>query len=179
MTHVWNSKMGGAASMQVELLESIIPHDRRELALALFHENDYSINGKILLFGRRRILLIEYDTIPPPKFFPDPILSHPRSNFPTNITSHHHHPGILEKVMIPPRRLDWPQETKKAFAKSITREKDFVGVSKRTKMTSGDCQAYYYSTFKGTREYSSMLKRHHLKKRNVRTRSSNVGVSSA
>ena len=58
MTHVWNSKMGGAASMQVELLESIIPHDRRELALALFHENDYSINGKILLFGRRRNSLI-------------------------------------------------------------------------------------------------------------------------
>ena len=113
MTHVWNSKMGGAASMQVELLESIIPHDRRELALALFHENDYSINGKILLFGRRRILLIEYDTIPPPKFFPDPMLSRPCSNFPTNITSnHHHHPGILEKVMIPrkaspARRTSW------------------------------------------------------------------------
>jgi len=48
MTQVWDSKMG-AASRQVELLESIIPHDRRELALSLFHENDYKINGK--LFG--------------------------------------------------------------------------------------------------------------------------------
>ncbi|KAL3786083.1 hypothetical protein ACHAW5_009607 [Stephanodiscus triporus] len=48
MTQVWDSKMG-AASRHVELLESIIPHDRRELALSLFHENDYSINGK--LFG--------------------------------------------------------------------------------------------------------------------------------
>ena len=152
----------GAASMQVELLESIIPHDRRELALALFHENEYSLNGKLLI--RRRRILIEYVT-----------LIHVQ--FSTNITSSS--PGILEKVMIPPRRLDWPQETKRAFARGITREKDFVGVSKRTKTTSGDCQAYYYSTFKGTREYSSMLKRHHLKKRNVRTRSSNVGVSSA
>ncbi len=41
----------GAASMQVELLESIIPHDRRELALALFHENEYSINGKFTYSG--------------------------------------------------------------------------------------------------------------------------------
>ena len=77
--------------------------------------------------------------------------------------------------MIPPRRLDWTQEMKKAFARSITREKDFVGVSKRIKTTPGDCQAYYYSTFKGTRDYSSILKRHHLK-RNVRTRRSNVGA---
>ena len=45
---VWNSKMG-AASKEIELLESLIPHDRKEMALALFHENDYKINGK--LFG--------------------------------------------------------------------------------------------------------------------------------
>ena len=157
MTHVWDSKMG-AASMQVELLESIIPHDRRELALALFHENEYSLNGKLLI--RRRRILIEYVT-----------LIHVQ--FSTNITSSS--PGILEKVMIPPRRLDWPQETKRAFARGITRKKNFAGVSKQMKKTPGDCQAYYYSTFKGTREYSSIVKRH--PKRNVRTRSSNVGAS--
>jgi hypothetical protein len=75
--------------------------------------------------------------------------------------------------MVPPRRLDWPPETRRAFARSITREKDFAGVSKRTKKTAGDCQAYYYSSFKCTREYS-VAKRH--LKRNVSTRSSNVGA---
>ncbi len=49
---VWSSKMG-AASKEVELLESLIPHDRREMALALFHENDCKINGK--LFKDRNI----------------------------------------------------------------------------------------------------------------------------
>lgn len=48
MMQLWNSKMG-AASKQIELLESLIPHDRKEMALTLFHENDYKINGK--LFG--------------------------------------------------------------------------------------------------------------------------------
>ncbi len=43
----------GAASKEAELLESLIPHDRREMALALFHENDYKINGK--LFEDRNI----------------------------------------------------------------------------------------------------------------------------
>lgn len=82
--------------------------------------------------------------------------------------------GILDKVMIPSRRLDWSPETRRTFARSITREKNFVAVSKRTNKTTGDCQAYYYSSFKGTREYS-IVKRH--PKTNVRTRSSNVGAS--
>ncbi|KAL3823274.1 hypothetical protein ACHAXA_003422 [Cyclostephanos tholiformis] len=125
MMQAWNSEMG-AASKQVELLESLIPHDRKEMALTLFHENDYKING------------------------------------------------ILDKVMLPRRRLDWSPETRRTFARSITREKSFAAISKRTKKTAGDCQAYYYSSFKGTREYS-IVKRH--QKTNVRTRSSNVGVS--
>jgi hypothetical protein len=45
MVQAWNSKMG-AASKQLELMEPLIPHDRKEMALAMFHENDYKINGK-------------------------------------------------------------------------------------------------------------------------------------
>jgi hypothetical protein len=41
---VWDAQKG-AESGKVELLESVIPHERKELALALFHENNYKLNG--------------------------------------------------------------------------------------------------------------------------------------
>ena len=47
---VWDSTLAGNASTEVTLLESIVPHDRRESALRLFHENKYQINGKYILF---------------------------------------------------------------------------------------------------------------------------------
>lgn len=42
---VWDAQKG-AESGKIELLESLIPHERKELALALFHENNYKLNGK-------------------------------------------------------------------------------------------------------------------------------------
>lgn len=41
---VWDSKRA-KLSGETELLESIIPHDRKEAALKLFHENGYKIDG--------------------------------------------------------------------------------------------------------------------------------------
>jgi hypothetical protein len=60
MMQAWNSEMG-AASKQVELLESLIPHDRKEMALTLFHENDYKINGKLFGGAKYRELNIASD----------------------------------------------------------------------------------------------------------------------
>ena len=43
---VWDSTLARNASTEMSLLESIVPHDRRESALRLFHNNKYKINGK-------------------------------------------------------------------------------------------------------------------------------------
>ncbi|KAL7532275.1 hypothetical protein ACHAXR_005492 [Thalassiosira sp. AJA248-18] len=122
---VWDSKKARVASGQIDLLESIVPHDRKESALELLHENDHQING------------------------------------------------VLEKVMQkkPTHGLNWYPATKKAFSKRIAKggRKNFEAVSKRLKKTSGDCQAYYYSHFKGTVEYRKMKR---ALKRQVITRSS-------
>lgn len=48
---VWDSTMAGRASIEVSLLESIIPHDRKESALTLFHENSYQLNGTCMLYS--------------------------------------------------------------------------------------------------------------------------------
>ena len=47
---VWDSTLAGNASTEVAVLESIVPHDRKESALRLFHENKYQLNGKYILF---------------------------------------------------------------------------------------------------------------------------------
>ena len=38
---VWDANKASEVSRQVDLLESIVPRDRREAALRLFHENEY------------------------------------------------------------------------------------------------------------------------------------------
>ena len=42
---VWDSTMAKNKIAEVTLLESIVPHDRKESALRLFAENNYSIKG--------------------------------------------------------------------------------------------------------------------------------------
>ena len=42
---VWDANKVRDATEQINLLESIVPHDRKETALKLFHENGYQING--------------------------------------------------------------------------------------------------------------------------------------
>ncbi len=46
MIQVWDSTKG-ADNGELELLESIVPHERKELALRLFQENDYHIDYRI------------------------------------------------------------------------------------------------------------------------------------
>ena len=43
---VWDSNMAENASNEVSLLESIVPHDRKESALKLFAQNNYQIKGE-------------------------------------------------------------------------------------------------------------------------------------
>lgn len=66
------------------------------------------------------------------------------------------HEGILGKVMAeePAHGMNWSPATKKAFSKSISKDKNFDKISRRLKKTPGNCQAYYYSSFKRTREYA-------------------------
>ena len=87
--------------------------------------------------------------------------------------------GILDKVMgqDPSHGLNWTPTTKKVFAKSIAKggDKNFAKISRRLGKTAGNCQAYYYSSFKRTREYSKMKR---ALRRQVKTRSSSrSGVS--
>ena len=42
---VWDANKARESTEQINLLESIVPHDRKETALKLFHENGYQING--------------------------------------------------------------------------------------------------------------------------------------
>lgn len=48
MIQDWDSTKGANNRGEIELLESIVPHERKELALKLFHANDYQIAGTIL-----------------------------------------------------------------------------------------------------------------------------------
>ena len=46
MIQVWDSTKS-VDNRELELLESIVPHERKELALCLFQENDYHIDYRI------------------------------------------------------------------------------------------------------------------------------------
>ena len=45
MIQVWDSTKS-ADNMELTLLESIVSHERKELALQLFRDNEYHIGGK-------------------------------------------------------------------------------------------------------------------------------------
>ena len=47
---VWDSSKAREATREINLLESIVPHDRKESALKLFHDNNYQINAGTLIF---------------------------------------------------------------------------------------------------------------------------------
>ena len=59
---VWDSTLARNASTEVSLLESIVPHDRRESALRLFHENKYKINGKKNIIFITHFIIISLGT---------------------------------------------------------------------------------------------------------------------
>ena len=64
----------------------------------------------------------------------------------------HHDSGILDKVMReePNHGMNWSPASKKNFTSNIDRKKDFTKVAKAMSKSTGDCQAYYYSSFKNT-----------------------------
>lgn len=70
--------------------------------------------------------------------------------------------------------MHWSPATKKIFSSSMDREKDFKTVAKRMSKSTGDCQAYYYSSFKGTKDYTR-LKHAQKEKVRVKTRSTSGG----
>lgn len=45
---VWDSRKAGMATKQINLFESIVPHERKESAFKLFHKNDYEMNNTFL-----------------------------------------------------------------------------------------------------------------------------------
>jgi len=142
---VWDAQKG-AESGKVELLESVLPHERKELALALFHENNYKLNGKRDTFEALDIEYISTFLINDYCFAKSSL-------------------GILEKVMITPRPLNISPATTKRFTRSIIKgTKNFRVVSKRTRKTAGDCQAFYYSNFKRTCEYFQLKRTQSRKK---------------
>jgi hypothetical protein len=74
-----------------------------------------------------------------------------------------------------PQKLDWSEEAKTKFASSIAKtDKNFPAIARHLNENAGDCQAYYYSKFKRTREYFRMKR---AQKRSVKTRSSDVEMS--
>ena len=79
---------------------------------------------------------------------------------------------MLDKVMKeePHHGMHWSPATKKTFSNTMDRKKDFTTMSKRTSKSTGDCQAYYYSSFKGTKDYLR-LKRAQKEQVRVKTRS--------
>ena len=59
----------------------------------------------------------------------------------------------------PSHGLDWSQETKHIFHRSILKSrKDFANVSMETKQSIGSCQNYYYTTFKKMSAYHVLKK---------------------
>ncbi len=85
----------------------------------------------------------------------------------------------------PAHGMNWSPETKEAFAKEIKKKvggkkKDFAACARTLNKKAGDCQTYYYSSFKCTQEYSKMKR--NLKRalnRQIKTRSSSSGCSVA
>ena len=80
--------------------------------------------------------------------------------------------GMLDKVMNeePRHGMHWSPATKKLFSNTLDRKKNFRTVAKRLSKSTGECQAYYYSSFKGTKEYFR-LKRAQKEMVRVKTRS--------
>lgn len=67
--------------------------------------------------------------------------------------------GILGQIMQqrPNHGMDWSADTKQAFQRSIMKtRKDFSLISKEVKQSKGDCQNYYYSTFKNSSVYDNL-----------------------
>lgn len=59
----------------------------------------------------------------------------------------------------PNHGLDWTAETKQSFQKSIVNSgKNFDYVSKEIEKPKGDCQNYYYASFKQMSEYGDLKK---------------------
>ena len=83
--------------------------------------------------------------------------------------------------------MNWSPETKEAFASEIKKKgggtkkkKNFASVARNLNKKAGDCQAYYYSSFKCTQEYAKMKRA--MKRaldRQIRTRSSSGGSCSS
>ncbi|KAL7535080.1 hypothetical protein ACHAXR_007226 [Thalassiosira sp. AJA248-18] len=125
---VWDSSKARVARGQIDLLESIVPHDRKESALELFHDNDYQIN-EMKIYSRRSNKFIT-----------------------TDASSHQSHAKGTNS------RIELVSINKESIFKENSQggRKNFAAVSKRLKKTAGDCQAYYYSHFKGSGEYRKM-----------------------
>ena len=72
--------------------------------------------------------------------------------------------------------MHWSPQTKQIFSNSMDRDrkKDFKTVAKRMSKSTGEVQAYYYSSFKGTKDYLK-LKRAQKEKVRVKTRSTSGG----
>lgn len=134
---MWNADQAEQSS-DTRILEAIVPHDRKEAALTLFHFNSYKIDG----ISSYWMLLIHVDLAS--SFFLMMIL-----------------PGILGLILQtkPKHGMDWSIETKQAFERSIIKSrKDFVYVSKVVRQSVGDCLNYYYACFKQMSEYGSLKK---------------------
>ena len=89
--------------------------------------------------------------------------------------------GILDKVMgeEPRHGMNWSPATKEKFTNTMNRKKDFTNVAKIMNKKKGDCQAYYYSSFKGTMEYLQMTRAPKPQSiRQVRTRRTSSNVAS-
>ena len=77
--------------------------------------------------------------------------------------------GILDKVMKEDPLMMSPNQ-KDIFSSSMDRKKDFKTVAKRMSKSTGEVQAYYYSSFKGSKDYLR-LKRAQKEMVRVKTRS--------
>jgi hypothetical protein len=59
----------------------------------------------------------------------------------------------------PNNGTDWSAETRQKFERLITKSrKDFAIVSKELNQSLGNCQQYYYATFKNTNAYEQLKK---------------------
>ena len=80
--------------------------------------------------------------------------------------------GMLDKVMNeePRHGMHWSPTTKKLFSNTLDMKKDFKTIAKRLSKSTGEVQAYYYSSFKGSKDYLR-LKRAQKEMVRVKTRS--------
>ena len=122
----------------------IVSHDRKEATLAMFHNNNYRIEGVAISNQLISRCLGVFHAGPPHIIILLLKL-----------------PGILDQIMRqkPNHGMDWSVKTKQVFSRSLLKStKDFTLVSKHTSKTKGDCQNYYYGSFKQTSDYA-VLKR--------------------